>query len=305
MKRNVMNLLLIAALTASLFTGCGKSAEVAKDSEKASTETVSEVTSETASEAAGESEAAEQNEATGNHAAAETACPLEDGIYSAKFETDSTMFHVNEANKELGVLTVKDGQMTIHVSLASKGILHLFVGLAEDAAKESAVVLDPTTDTVTYDDGTTDDVFGFDIPVPVYDQEFDCALIGKKEKWYDHKVKVTGAEACAAEAAAIELEDGEYEAAVSLEGGSGKASVASPAKLVVKDGAATATIQWSSKNYDFMMIGEDRYEPLSTENGSIFEIPVTVLGAPMEVQADTTAMGNPHLIDYTLTFVVE
>lgn len=297
MKRKMINLMLIAALTASIFTGCGKPAEAAKDTEKASAETVSEgaseEVSETASDTAGE---------TGT--AAETTCPLEDGIYSAKFETDSTMFHVNEANNDMGVLTVEDGQMTIHVSLASKGILHLFVGLAEDAQKDGAVLLDPTTDTVKYDDGTTDEVFGYDIPVPVYDQEFDCALIGKKEKWYDHKVKVTGAEPCA-EAAAIELEDGEYEAAVTLEGGSGKASVASPAKLVVKDGAATATIQWSSKNYDFMMIGEDRYEPLSTENGSVFEIPVTALGTPIAVQADTVAMSTPHLIDYTLTFVVE
>ena len=119
---------------------------------------------------------------------------LEDGVYKAKFTTDSGMFHVNEANEDWGELTVKDGKMTIHVSLAGKGILNLYSGLADDAQKDGAVLLEPTTDTVTYSDGTTDEVYGFDIPVPYLDKEFDVALIGKKEVWYDHKVKVTEAQ---------------------------------------------------------------------------------------------------------------
>ena len=123
---------------------------------------------------------------------AETAtADLEDGTYTALFNTDSSMFHVNEANEGKGVLTVKDGQMTIHVSLASKGILNLFVGTKEDAQKEGAVLLEPTTDTVKYKDGTTEEVYGFDIPVPAIGEEFDCALIGEKGTWYDHKVSVT------------------------------------------------------------------------------------------------------------------
>ena len=116
---------------------------------------------------------------------------LEDGIYSAEFDTDSSMFHVNEANDGKGTLTVKDGKMTFHVSLASKNIVNLFVGTAEDAQKDGAELLKPTTDTVTYSDGTTEEVYGFDIPVEAIDEEFDLALIGKKNKWYDHKVKVT------------------------------------------------------------------------------------------------------------------
>lgn len=116
---------------------------------------------------------------------------LEDGTYSAEFDTDSGMFHVNEANDGKGTLTVKDGKMTLHVSLASKNIVNLFVGTAEDAQKDGAKLLQPTTDTVTYSDGTTEEVYGFDIPVEAIDKEFDLALIGKKNKWYDHKVKVT------------------------------------------------------------------------------------------------------------------
>lgn len=116
---------------------------------------------------------------------------LEDGTYAADFTTDSSMFHVNEAEDGKGVLTVKDGQMTIHVSLASENILNLFPGSAEDAKKDGATLLQPTKDTVKYADGTEEVVNGFDIPVPALDEEFPLALIGKKEKWYDHMVKVS------------------------------------------------------------------------------------------------------------------
>ena len=116
---------------------------------------------------------------------------LEDGEYDARFTTDSSMFHVNEANADLGTLTVEDGRMTIHISLASKNIVKLFPGLAKDAEKAGAKTLEPTTDEVTYSDGTKEEVFGFDIPVEELDQEFDLALLGAKGKWYDHKVKVT------------------------------------------------------------------------------------------------------------------
>ena len=116
---------------------------------------------------------------------------LEDGTYAADFTTDSSMFHVNEAEDGKGVLTVKDGQMTIHVSLASEKILNLFPGSAEDAKKDGAALLQPTKDTVKYADGTEEVVNGFDVPVPALDEEFPLALIGKKGKWYDHMVKVS------------------------------------------------------------------------------------------------------------------
>jgi len=116
--------------------------------------------------------------------------PLADGTYTATFTTDHSMFHVNEAYGNQGTLTVKDGQMTIHVTLVSKNIVNLYVGLAEDAAKDGAVLLEPTVDVVEYSDGTTGEAYGFDIPVPAIGEEFDCALLGKKGKWYDHKVVV-------------------------------------------------------------------------------------------------------------------
>ena len=101
------------------------------------------------------------------------------------------MFHVNEANDNKGTLTVKDGQMTIHVSLVSKKIVNLFPGTAEEAQADGAVLLEPTTDEVTYSDGTKEEVYGFDLPVPCLDEEFDCAILGSKGTWYDHKVSVS------------------------------------------------------------------------------------------------------------------
>lgn len=245
---------------------------------------------------------------------------LEDGVYTAEFDTDSGMFHVNEANDGKGTLTVKDGKMTIHVSLASKKILNLFAGTAEDAQKDGAELLEPTTDTVTYSDGMSEEVYGFDIPVPAIDEEFDVALIGTKGKWYDHKVSVknpvkdesqedadtedkdTEDKDAGKTLADLNLEDGDYTMEVTLTGGSGRATIDSPAAIKVEGDKATATIVWSSPNYDYMLIDGEKYEPVNTDGNSTFEIPVSVFDAEMEVTADTVAMSEPHEIDYTLNF---
>ncbi len=114
---------------------------------------------------------------------------LPEGEYIVDVETDSSMFHVNEAMDGKGTLTVKDGEMTLHISLASKNILNLFPGSSEEAKAEGAKLLMPTVDELTYSDGMTEEVYGFDIPVEALDEEFPVAIIGKKGKWYDHTVK--------------------------------------------------------------------------------------------------------------------
>lgn len=136
----------------------------------------------------------QQPKTAGEDAGSVKTSELEDGVYSVDFLTDSSMFHANEACDGKGTLTVENHKMTLHVSLTSKNILNLYPGLAEDAAKEGANLLEPTIDTVTYSDGTTEEVHGFDIPVPALDEEFDLALIGTKGKWYDHKVSVSNPE---------------------------------------------------------------------------------------------------------------
>ena len=286
-----VSLLAVSALLAASLAGCGSSASSVASS--ASSEAVSSVAESAVSEAASES------------AAASSALALEDGTYTADFETDSSMFHVNEASDGKGTLTVEDGQMTLHISLQSKKIVNLYVGMAADAPDHEADWLQPTTDTVTYSDGLSDEVFGFDIPVPTLDEEFDLALIGKKGTWYDHKVSVSNpvpVEESGKTVDDLALADGTYTAELTFAGGSGKAYIQSPCTLTVADGKAVATVVWSSSKYDYMLVDGERYDVLTTEPGSTFEIPVAVFDTELTVIGDTTAMSTPHEIEYTLNF---
>ena len=91
---------------------------------------------------------------------------------------------------------------------------------------------------------------------------------------------------------------------MTLEGGSGRATVESPAALTVENGKMTATIVWSSPNYDYMIVDGEKYLPINPDGNSTFEIPVAALNAPLAVTADTVAMSTPHEIEYTLTFTL-
>ena len=218
---------------------------------------------------------------------------LQDGVYTADFKTDSSMFHVNDAYNGKGVLTVKDGRMTIHVTMPSKQILNLFCGKADAAQAPGAVLIEPTVDTVNYPDGTVEKAHGFDIPVPHLKKEFNCALVGKKGKWYDHKVSVSNP--------IPTVKDGNYTAEVALSGGTGRATVSSPSEITVENGIIWATVVWSSPNYDCMVVDGKPYSRINREGNSTFRIPV-VLDKDMKVSAQTTAMSTPHMIDYTLRF---
>ena len=178
-------------MSCALVTGCGGSKTPAAESE-AATEAPAE--EQEGTDALTEEQTSDEADAQEETEAKTAAAVLEDGTYTAEFDTDSSMFHVNEACEGKGTLTVKDGIMTIHVSMPSKNIVNLYPGLAEDAQKEGAELLQPTTDTVTYSDGMTEEVNGFDVPVPALDEEFDLALIGTKGTWYDHKVSVSNPE---------------------------------------------------------------------------------------------------------------
>ena len=275
---NKFALLLAGAMLVGALTGCGASgtpASSAASSEAAASSAVSEAAS----------------------VSAESALP--DGVYTADFDTDSSMFHANEACNGKGTLTVENGQMTFHVSLASTHIVNLYLGKAADAAANASDWLQPTTDTVTYSDGTSEEVYGFDIPVSAVDADFDLAILGTKGKWYDHVVSVRNAVQQAGTAAPA---DGTYTCEVTLEGGSGRATVESPAALTVADGKMTATIVWSSPNYDYMIVDGEKYLPTNTDGNSTFEIPVAALDTALDVTADTVAMSTPHEIEYTLTF---
>lgn len=295
--KTLMNkIIIVGGLSACLLLGgCG--AGQAADATSAESTVVAQESTVTPTES---TETAE----TVSTETAQDKAQLPDGVYTAEFSTDSSMFHVSEACDGKGTLTVKDGVMTIHISLGSKKILNLYPGLAEDAAKDGAVLLEPTTDTVTYSDGMTEEVYGFDVPVPVIGEEFDLALIGTKGKWYDHKVKVSDpvAEGAADTFDLSTVEDGSYTIELTMEGGSGRASIQSPAQLAIADGAATAILEWSSPNYDYMLVNGEKYLPVNTEGNSVFEVPVEALDAPLTMIGDTVAMSTPHEVEYTVTF---
>lgn len=314
MKKKVV-LWICGLVMTAVVAGCGQvpeeqaaggqtavSAEVQTEVQESGSQTeVQDATEEKDAGNEADSQTGEQNAESQQNQEPEYVCPLEDGVYLAEFDTDSSMFHVNEAKDGKGNLTVADGKMTIHVSLVSKNIVNLYLGSAEKAQTDEAAWLQHTTDTVTYSDGLSDEVFGFDVPVPYLDEEFDLAILGAKGKWYDHKVSVSNAQKQEAEAQV--LEDGEYQAEVVLGGGSGKATVESPAKITVADGKASATITWSSKNYDYMIVDGEKYLNEAAEGEkSQFTIPVAAFGVELPVTGDTVAMGNPHEIEYTLFF---
>ena len=188
----------------------------------------------------------------------------EDGVYTAEFKTDSSMFQANEACEGMGTLTVENGEMTFHVSLRSKKILNLYLGTAEDAKQNESEWLQPTTDTVTYKDGTSEEVYGFDIPLKV-SIEILTLRSSARSTWYDHKVSVRNpqpiVEDTASDAETEVPEDGTYTCNVTLEGGSGRATIESPTELTVADGKMTAKITWSSPNYDYMIVDGEKYLP--------------------------------------------
>ena len=231
---------------------------------------------------------------------------IENGTYKVNVESSSSMFRIQSAE-----LNVSDSSMTVALTLGSTSYLKLFAGTAEQAAASTE---DQYIGYTESGDGVV-----FEVPVEALDQPFSCAAFSaKKEMWAiadyeqlkkdarDRQIEAQKSQSQLADLAVeTDLEDGEYEVPATLEGGSGKASVASPATLIVKDGKAFARIQWSSSHYDYMLVDGIKILPeekASPEDNSVFVIPVTSLSGPMKVIGDTTAMSTPHEVEYTLDF---
>ena len=188
MKKSAKLFLCMMLLVFSLaVVGCSSGSGSDASASTASSPSASEMSSSAVSSASQSGESVSASQAS----QPSQAPALEKGTYSVQIETDSTMFHINEADKGLGELTVSDDGMTVHIRLASKKITVLYAGLAEQAQADEAGWIQPSTDTVTYDDGYTEEVYGFDVPVPALDEPFDVAILGSKGNWYDHKVTVS------------------------------------------------------------------------------------------------------------------
>ena len=224
---------------------------------------------------------------------------IKDGTYDITVDSSSSMFSVTSCK-----LTVKDGKMTAVMTMGGKGYLYVYMGTGEEAAKAEK------SDYIPF----VEDQNGqhtFTVPVEALDKGLNCAAFSKnKEMWYDRTLVFRAdslpsdayAEGTGKSVADLNLADGDYTAAVTLEGGSGRASVQSPAKIHVENGQATATIVWSSSNYDYMIVDGQKYLPLENTETATFEIPVSVFDRKITVAADTTAMSTPHEITYTLYF---
>ena len=224
---------------------------------------------------------------------------IKDGVYPIKVDSSSSMFQITACR-----LTVKDGAMSAVMTMGGTGYLKLYMGTGEAALKASEADYIPYVE-------TAGGAHTFKVPVKALDMEIDCSAFSKKkEKWYD-RVLVFCSDSippdCLSEenvttAGSLNLENGMYTAKVVLTGGSGRASVESPASLRVEDGNVFATIIWGSANYDYMKVDGEKFDLISTEGNSAFEIPVAVFDRNMPVIADTVAMSEPHEIEYGLIF---
>ncbi len=224
---------------------------------------------------------------------------IKDGTYDVTVDSSSSMFNITKC-----ALTVSDGKMTAEMTMGGKGYLYVFMGTADEAAAADE------SSYIQYEENS-DGEHTFTVPVEALDSGISCAAFSKKKEiWYDRTllfradslpVEAFG-EGIVKTAADLGLADGEYTVEVTLSGGSGRASVQSPAKLTIENGEASADILWSSSNYDYMLVNGEKYLPVSTENGSEFIIPVTGFDYNMSVSADTTAMSTPYEIEYTLNF---
>ena len=251
------------------------------------------------SAASTEHETAPQNEVGYEGMKAVPAGSLKAGDYHINVDSSSSMFKIADC-----ILHVSGTDMTADIIIDSKSYDALFMG-TEDEAKAAG-----DAELITYTENESGQSV-FTVPVEALDQVTECAaLSAKKQEWYGRQL-VFRADSLPDEAfsedrytsaAALGLTDGEYTIDVTLEGGSGRASVQSPAKFTVKDGSAAAEIIWSSDKYDKMVVQDVTYAPEIIDGHSVFNIDIIGFDYKMPVSAETTAMSEPHMIDYTLYF---
>lgn len=300
MKKTIIT---ISLLTALALVSCGTESTSSEQPATQSTTTAStteassEPTTESASEVTTEHATAPQNEVGYEGMTAVSADALNIGNYYISVDSSSSMFKIADC-----ILHVGEDGMTADIIIDSKSYDALFMG-TEDEAKNASETIGYTVN----DGGQS----VFTVPVESLDKEVQCAaLSAKKQEWYgrtlvfraDSLPDTAFKEQRYATVSSLSLEDGEYTIEVELDGGSGRATVESPAKLSIKGGKATAEIKWSSDKYDKMVVQELEYTPTLIDGHSVFEIPVNGFDYKMPVSANTTAMSTPHMIEYTLYF---
>ncbi len=253
-----------------------------------------------------------------------------EGQYPVHVDSSSPYFRILEAE-----LVKSERGMEAQITISSLSYLYIFPGTAEEAERARP------EDYIRVAESEGRGVFH--IAVEALNTEIPCAAFSKRRKqWYDRSLVFfadslpekalsfalpdydvieaairaydTGTPSSSQdpgpqrmpEPVSLARSDGEYSIEVTLTGGSGRASVSSPTLLRVQDGKAYARLLWSSPHYDYMLLEGARYENRTLDGGSsCFEIPITAMDVPVPVIADTTAMGDPVEIAYTLTFYAE
>ena len=316
-KMNLAALLLVVGLSAGTLSGCGKEAPAAaaadiareagsqaEDKQTEDRQTEDGQTGDDPAERARAGDTGSQETGSRMDVAQDGMVPvladaIKDGVYGIKVDSSSSMFQITECE-----LTVRDGAMSAVMTMSGTGYLKLYMGTGAEAEQASEADFIPFVE-------NADGKHTFKVPVEELDKEINCSAFSrKKETWYDRVLVFCSgslpaeafADGKAATAKSLKLEDGSYTVAVRLEGGSGRASVETPAALRVEDGNAFAVITWGSSNYDYMKVDGERLDLISTGGNSSFEIPVRVFDRKMPVIADTIAMSEPHEVEYTLVF---
>lgn len=313
MKMKLCALLAAIGLCAGNLSGCGGKTPAVADTSAAAKSSVvelseAELAQEELAEGAYDDAPAKntQNQESGSRGDAVkdgmepvSADALKDGVYEVRVDSSSGMFRVTECE-----LTVQDGAMSAVMTMSGTGYLKLYMGTGAEAEQASEADFIPFVE-------NADGEHTFRVPVEALDKEINCSAFSrKKETWYDRVLVFCSgslpaeafADGEAATAKSLKLEDGSYTVAVRLEGGSGRASVETPAALRVEDGNAFAVITWGSSNYDYMKVEGEKLDLINTGGNSSFEIPVRVFDRKMPVIADTIAMSEPHEVEYTLVF---
>ena len=284
-----------ALLTLCLLTGCA--ARPAQETTQPQAEQAEQTTAQSNTAAVADASQMTTVENVGTEGMTPVyASELKDGVYNISVESSSSMFKITDCE-----LTVGGDAMTVKLYMSSDSYGYLYPGTAEQAAsaQQSAYIAPDVVNNA----GT------FVFPLAALDQEVECAAWSRgKELWYDRTL-VFRSDSLPLEAfrtlttaESLGLADGPYACDVALSGGSGKASVERQAFLLVRDGAVTAQITWSSANYDYMLVDGERYDAEIGNGHSVFTVPVAAFDRPLRVIADTTAMSQPYEIEYTLTF---
>ena len=258
---------------------------------------------------------------------------VKDGVYPIHADSSSQFFRIASAE-----LVVENGEMAARIEIPSMSYLWIYPGTKKEAsaAPESDRIgfeeVDhhtvftlpvPALDTpvkcaayskareiwydrdlVFYASSLPEDALEIDLPD--YDL-IEAAVRAYEPDGLDELLSAPASEHARSqavpEAVSVDLPDGEYSIEVHMTGGSGRASVSSPTLLTVRGGRAWARLTWSSAYYDYMIVDDAWFYNQTADGGSsVFEIPIVRMDDPIPVVADTTAMGDPLEIDYTLTF---